>query len=131
MSEETLFEKKITFKILWLSKSLLLFWITWLPALLESLSNHIKITNERIIWTHGLISQKDEEIEYLRLKDTSYEQTIIGRIFKFGTITLRSADLSAPVFTFPIEEPKKWREVIRSKASELKDKKGVKYREEM
>lgn len=117
--EAVIFEGKMPFKVvhfrhgvLWL---LLLGWnIGLLFSWFKCLGNKVKITSQRILWVRGLISQRAEEVEYYRVKDSTFQQTILGRLLGIGSITLLSDDASAPLFTIPIHNPKALREQIRN-----------------
>lgn len=117
-SEEIIYEGKIPMRVFYFSHGL--FWLLifgWnigpFHALWKSITNHLKITNQRIVLTKGLISQNEEEVEYYRAKDSKYDQSILGRIFQVGNITVWSDDTSAPMLKFSLHTPKKYREQIR------------------
>lgn len=136
--EQTILEQQLSFKAAFMASGLQNIVLTsctcglWLlKVLLDSKGNSIKITSERLIWTHGLIAKKDEEIEFMRVKDSSYSQDIIGRLANVGTIRILSTDLSSPSLTFPIESPKEWREKIREIVKAEKERKGIKYEEKI
>ena len=79
----------------------------------KKLTHKIKISSQRIIFIQGLIAQREEEIEYFKVSDSKFEQSILGRIFGVGFITLWSKDRTAPYLVFPFVNPKKMREQIR------------------
>ena len=131
-NEEIVLEEKVSLKLAFLTSgffSIVVFPIGLLKALIRSLANHFKITNERIVWTHGLFSQQDEEVELVRVKDTRFRQSLLERIFGVGWVEIASTDVSAPVIAIPLEKPKEWREKIRALVQTVKDKKGVRYEE--
>jgi len=80
---------------------------------LQMLSKTIKISSQRVILAHGVISKDMEEVEYYRVKDTRYQQSILQRIVGIGTILLFSNDTTAPLLTFTITNPEYYREQIR------------------
>lgn len=133
--EQIIMEKNISFKVIFMSdpiRNLILscaFGFGILLVYLKAKSNLLKITSERIVWTYGLISKTDEEIELIRIKDTSYSQDIISRIAGIGMVTIISTDTSSPRFTFPTENPKEMREKIRSLVRAEKDRRGIRYEE--
>jgi membrane protein YdbS with pleckstrin-like domain len=138
MAEETIVhEEKLSFKVALISQglfSLLTLFVCGLGilvALLRSFSNRYKITNQRVVWTHGLVSQADEEIEFIRVKDTNFRQGILDRIFKVGTVTIVSNDSTSPVVTLYLRNPRKWREKIRDLVRKEKERAGVQVREEI
>ena len=109
------------------------FWIGLgvVVALIQSLSNKYKITNQRVVWTRGLIAQKDEEIEYVRVKDTNFKQGILQRIFGVGTVRVLSSDSSAPTFILQLSNPREWRERLRDLIRQERLRSGVTYREDI
>ena len=135
--EEVIYEAKLSFKVALVSQGLIsiltLFWLGLglLVALLRSLSNRYKITTQRVVWTKGLISQHDEEIEYVRVRDTNFSQSILQRLFGIGTVTIVSTDATAPVLTIYLPGPREWRERLRDLVRQEKERSGVTYREEL
>lgn len=51
-------------------------------------STEIAITNKRIIYKTGFISRKTMEINLPKVESIQVEQSILGRIFDFGTVTI-------------------------------------------
>jgi len=116
--ERIIFEGKIPFRVFHFSHGIvwliLLGWnIGVLISWLQSLGWSLRITSQRVVSTRGLISRHDEEVEYYRVRDTSLQQRTMQRIFGIGTITLISDDVTAPELTFPINNPRGYREQIR------------------
>lgn len=106
--------------------------ILMLPVLwLRKMSTKYIITSERIIVITGLISQQEEEIEYMRIRDSSYRQGIFARIMKIGWVRITSTDKSAPVMSLLLPDPREWKEKIRRNMHLIKDKKGMRYQEEL
>ena len=138
MSEEkVILERNVPLKVILAGQSIW-FWITlgylgigFLLAWITSISNQIKLTNQRLVWTHGLIAKKDEEIEWVRVRDTSYEVTILGRILGAGSVKIISTDASAPTLIVPFEEPKVWREKIRELIRTEKEHHKIMYTEKV
>lgn len=99
-------------RFLWL---LLFGWnIGLLAAFLHSFSWHVRITSRRLALTRGVIGRKDEQIEYYRIKDTTFEQGFLQRLAGVGTLTLFSDDPTAgPEFSLPLHDPGGFCEKIR------------------
>ena len=51
-------------------------------------STEIAITNKRIIYKTGFISRKTMEINLPKVESIQVEQSIVGRVFDFGTVTI-------------------------------------------
>jgi membrane protein YdbS with pleckstrin-like domain len=117
-AEKTILDGRIPFKVfhgshglLWL---ILLGWnIGLLISLFQSLSWRIRITSQRVVLTHGLLSQSEEEVEFYRVRDTKLQQGSIQRMFGVATITLISDDVTAPELTFSLHDPQHYREQMR------------------
>ncbi len=127
LEESIVFEGKIPFKIIYFSHGFLWFiifgWnIGLLVSIITSLSLKLKITSQRVVLTKGIIAQREEEVEYYRVKDTNFCQGIIQRIFKTGYIRIISDDSSAKNLKFPISTPKVYREKIRGYVREQREK---------
>ena len=119
MPEEYLiFEGKVPFRVVHFSHNILWFLLLgWNIGLLfswfQSIGQGIKITTQRVILSRGIVSKDIEEVEFYRVKDTKYHQTLFQRLLNVGTITLFSDDATAPNLSFVIEQPEFYREQIR------------------
>ena len=77
------------------------------------------LTNQRFIAETGIISKHLEEIDLRYVNDTSFQQSIAGRLFGIGTVLLISKDATSPTqYLHDISSPRKARERIRSAAYE-------------
>ncbi|MCS6989541.1 MAG: PH domain-containing protein [Chloroherpetonaceae bacterium] len=85
-------------------------------AFIKSRQLKIKITTRRIEIQFGIFSRHVEIIELKRIKSVGYHQSFIGRLFDFGTITLRVAHKSPRTVEIPMVSPKFWAEKIRSES---------------
>ena len=116
--EKIIFEGQIPFRVFHGSQGLLwLILLGWniglLISLVQSLSWRIRITSQRVVLTHGLFSQVEEEVEFYRVRDTRLEQGAIQRMFGVATITLISDDVTAPELTFSLHDAQQYREQMR------------------
>ena len=89
----------------------------------------VKITTQRLILVKGIISQKHEQIEYYRVKDVTYEQTISARLVNVGMIKIMSNDASTPQISFPFISPEKYVDLIREHVNIMRRKAGSVYME--
>jgi len=67
--------------ILWLA---VLPWVTWATT-------HYVFTTHRLLMRTGVITRKGRDIPYARVNDVSFEQTVVERMFRFGTLMVQSA----------------------------------------
>ncbi len=85
-----------------------------LIAWLRSLGFRIMITSQRLVVIHGLIGRNEEDIPLYRATDCSFRQSISGRLLGIGTITVIADDASSPRTEFPMVEPQRYKEILRS-----------------
>jgi len=108
---KVLYDGKIPIKVFLFRKGLIMFllfgWnIGLITSILRSRSNYLKIDEEGITYTQGLISQDEERIELFRVRDSGYKQGILDRIVGIGKLTISADDDSSPVIVIPITNPK-------------------------
>ena len=131
MSDEfIIFEGKIPFNVVHFSHNFVwLFLLGWniglLISWLQSFGETIKITSQRVVLSRGVLSKDVEEVEFYRVKDTKFQQTIFQRILGVGTITLFSDDATAPTLSFTINQPEYYREHIRECVNEERTRMGT------
>jgi len=74
--------------------------LVWLGLLLmlvvRRLSIDYTLTTQRFLHKRGLLGREVNQILLVDIDDVTYKQGLIGRIFNFGVITLRSNDPSDP-----------------------------------
>lgn len=56
------------------------------------------LSNQRLKFIHGVLNQKEEQMELYRVKDYRLEKPFILRLFGFSNIILDTSDKSCPVF---------------------------------
>lgn len=82
----------------WLNLSCLLIlpipWALW--KWIELRNHQIQITTQRIRQTSGIFSKRTEELELYRVRDFTFVQPFLLRLFNKGTIELTSSDASTP-----------------------------------
>lgn len=54
-------------------------------------TTHYVFTTHRLLLRKGLISRKGRDIPYARINDVSFEQTVMQRVFRLGTLIIQSA----------------------------------------
>src|SRR5690349_8147058 len=75
--------------IITLGIAAVVFWI-------RSLNKHYKITNQRIVIEHGVLSKRMEQIDLYRVMDYVVERPFGQRMLGTGNIVLDAADKSTP-----------------------------------
>ena len=77
-------------------------------------SNRYRLTTERFFLQRGLLSRQTDEIELFRVKDVSFSQTLLQRLFGCGTIRLLSTDDTTPeVVIEAVARPEQLKDEIR------------------
>lgn len=92
---------------IWIILGVLTFGITWLLAIYEFLRlkyTEQGLTNKRIILKTGIISRKTQEMKLKAIETVEINQSIIGRIFGFGTIKITGRGISDFLFKL-IDDP--------------------------
>lgn len=101
-----------------------------LSVLIKWKSTRYKLTDQRLFIRSGLISRKLEEIQLYRVKDVTFRQGILDRMLGIGSITVISADATAPSATLiGIENPEQFKEEIRSAYRNARQREGVRAAE--
>lgn len=81
---------------------------------LDRWSDEFAITNKRVIIKTGIISRKTFEMNLSKIESVNVDQSIMGRIFNYGTIHIVGSGGTREVFpniAFPIEFRKKFQEL--------------------
>jgi uncharacterized membrane protein YdbT with pleckstrin-like domain len=98
-------------------------------ALMEwmKLSSHkYIITTERLKEEEGLLSKHTHELELFRVKDMSFNQPFLLRMFGCGNIILDTSDKSTPVVVMQaIKNGQSVLEMLRKNVQNMRAKKGV------
>jgi uncharacterized membrane protein YdbT with pleckstrin-like domain len=72
----------------------LLAFVLFLPAWYRRLTTEIAVTDRRIIMKRGFIRRHTVEMNMQKVESVDVDQTLIGRIFDFGNITIRGTGSS-------------------------------------
>ena len=131
MNEKVLYDAPLRYRdALWHQPfwSLLLL-VGFLKALWDSFSLHIKVTDQRVLLTQGVFSRQDIEVEYARVREVSYRQSLLERFANIGIVTLISSDPSTPILHIPLPDPQEMKEQIRSMVRSEKINRGIRMEE--
>lgn len=90
------------------------------------------ITSQRIKVKTGLIGKNIEEVELLRVRDLSVQQTVPDRMLGIGTLTVFSEDTSSPQLNFrKIRDAQTVKDVLRTAIRDEKAHNKISYREQI
>lgn len=108
----------------------LFFWTVIIPLIvfMKNRFTIYELTNDRFFDQTGVLFQRTNQLELIRIRDYEVTRSLIQRIFGKGNLTLITRDESTPVVVLRwISDPEEAAEIIRD-ASE-KSKSGRGFRE--
>jgi hypothetical protein len=106
--------------------------ILWEGRPFLSVSQHYKITNERIRVSEGMFGRSHTNIELFRVQDLDYKQSFTERLFNLGDIFIRSSDPQTPSFILVnIKDPEGVFETLRQAVRNARKDQNLTFQEEM
>jgi uncharacterized membrane protein YdbT with pleckstrin-like domain len=63
--------------------------VFWLSAIIRRSSTELAVTDRRVIYKAGILSRHTLEMNRSKVESIDVDQSILGRIFGFGTVTVR------------------------------------------
>ena len=63
--------------------------LLFIPAWLKRFGTEIAVTDRRVIYKTGLVQRDTTEINMAKIESVDVSQSILGRVFDFGTVTIR------------------------------------------
>ena len=87
---------------------------------------------DRLFFSVGFLSVRDEEILLYRVRDISVKRTLWQRIFGVGNVIVSSSDRSTPMFTLKnIKHPMEVKEALHNNVENAKMKRRMRIGEMM
>ncbi|MTW21699.1 PH domain-containing protein [Allochromatium palmeri] len=86
---------------------LLTWWVT-------ARTDHLEITADEILWTHGLLSKQYTEINMASVRTVRVTQTLFQRIMNAGDITIYTAGDTPELVVRGLPDPGQIREFIKA-----------------
>jgi len=86
----------------------------FIAPMIDRYTDEFTITNKRVVIKTGLISRKTVELNLTKIESVNVDQTIMGRIFGFGSISIIGIGGTREVFVNirkPLEFRKKFQEL--------------------
>jgi hypothetical protein len=97
-----------------------------------SIGVRYELTTQRIRVYRGIFSNRLEEIELIRVKDSKVKQHMGERMLNIGDVTIISADSSTPeIMLHNVHDPIEVRELLRKAVMNEKARRGLYYREDI
>ncbi len=87
--------------------------VLWLPPWIRSISSEFAITNKRVLIKVGLIRRHSLELLLQKVEGIGVDQTIAGRIFGYGTITVSGVGGTREAFRM-ISNPLEFRRQVQA-----------------
>ncbi len=72
--------------------------VLFVPAWLQRLGTEIAVTDRRVIYKTGLIRRRTTEINMDKVESVDVDQSIMGRLFGYGSVTIRGTGESIEPF---------------------------------
>ncbi len=93
-------------------------------------NNLMEITTERLRITSGVLSKKVEELELYRVRDTTFLQPFILRLFRVGNLKLNTDDATTPTILLGgIPADQSLRDRLRHAVEACRDRKRTRVSE--
>lgn len=106
--------------------------ILWRGRPYLSIGTVYELTTQRLRIIRGILGNTVDEIELVRVRDSRVKQHMGERLLDVGDITILSEDPSQPeVVLQNVTNPLEVRELIRKAMQEEKERRGVRYREDL
>jgi hypothetical protein len=97
-----------------------------------SIGTRYELTSQRLRIYRGILANRIEEIELIRVKDSNVNQHMGERMLNIGDVTIVSADPSAPEIVLQnVHDPIYVRELVRKTVMTEKSRRGLYYREDI
>ena len=91
-----------------------------------------ELTTQRLRIIRGILGNQVEEIELIRVRDTRVKQHLGERALNVGDVTILSNDTTAPeIILNNVNDPLAVRELIRKAVQAEKERRGLRYREDV
>ncbi len=106
--------------------------LLWAGRPYISIGTRYELTSQRLRIIRGIFGRDFEEVELVRVRDTSVSQHLGERALDIGDVTVVSNDPQQPEIVLRnIKDPIEVREIIRKATLTEKQRRNLAYREEM
>ena len=85
--------------------------VTFVPAWLRRWTTEITVTDRRVILKRGLIRRHTVEMNMNKIESVDVDQTLLGRLFNYGNVTIRGTGSSFEIFR-TVDAPLKLRSTV-------------------
>jgi hypothetical protein len=106
--------------------------VLWKGRPFLSLVENYTITSERLKITTGLLAQRVENFELIRIQDIDFEQGMGERMLGIGDVHIKGHDPSSPdIVLRNVSKPEEVYEILRRAWLEARKRHGLQFREFM
>ncbi len=95
--------------------------IFWIAAYLIYISTEMAVTNKRVMAKKGVIRRETVEMFLTKVESIKVDQSILGRIFNFGSVIIKGTGGDAAPFN-GIGDPLRFRKEFMSAADTIQSK---------
>lgn len=88
--------------------------LSWLKAWMRRLGTELAVTDRRVIYKQGLIRRHTVEMNMDKVESVDVDQSILGRIFNYGDVTIRGTGASLEPLRM-IEDPLAFRSHVTAR----------------
>jgi hypothetical protein len=97
-----------------------------------SIGTRYELTSQRMRIYRGVLGNRIEEIELIRVKDSKVNQHVGERMLNIGDVSIFSADPTTPEIVLQnVHDPIYVRELLRKAVMDEKSRRGLYYREDI
>ena len=88
--------------------------LAWLRGWIRRASTELAVTDRRVIFKQGVIRRHTIEMNMDKVESVDVDQSILGRIFNYGDVTIRGTGASLEPLRM-IEDPLKFRSHVTAR----------------
>jgi len=88
--------------------------LAFIPELLRRRTTEIAVTDRRVIFKTGILRRRSVEMNMDKVESVDVDQSILGRIFDFGTVLIRGTGASLEPL-YQIQDPLRLRSQITAR----------------
>lgn len=97
-----------------------------------TIGTRYELTTQRLRVYRGVLGNRIEEVELIRVKDTRVKQHMGERMLNIGDVSVISADPTTPEIVLQnVHDPIQVREALRKAVMDEKTRRGLRYREDI
>lgn len=104
----------------------------WITSPTKAFTTRYKVTNRRLVIQRGFIGRETDETDIFRFSDVGVNQGVFQRLTGRGNVELSGSDASTPRLELHnIGDPDRVKDLIRDAAHEERDRRRIRYREDV